>query len=379
MTTARSILHVTTASGPIAGAERVLLDLASVAQDHAWEFGVVTVEPWGPLNDALEEKGVLAYSLGTTKSYQAPVAIAKLRSIVKGFNPDVVHTHLFHASALAAAATIGLSPVLVQTRHYEGHTNRFEGRIHQSLDRRIAKRSARLAAVSEPVRDYLVLQEGVDDDLVDVVHNGVDWDALAAVDPEPARRVFDDIGVGDGPLIGCAATYHPCKGHVYLLDAFQAVSERFPDAKLILMGRGTDSPELAAKIAERGIEPNVHCLGFRPDGRHVMAVLDVYTQPSIEEAFGLAVIEAMAMGHPVVVSEVGGMARTVEDGISGFHVKPGDPESLADQLISTLEDPTRSQRVGKNAQRRVKEHFSVGAMAEAYDRFYDRAVEPETR
>jgi glycosyltransferase involved in cell wall biosynthesis len=106
-----------------------------------------------------------------------------------------------------------------------------------------------------------------------------------------------------------------------------------------------------------------------------MAGLDVYVQPSVEEGFGLALVEAMAMRLPVVATAVGGMLATVEPDRSGLRVPPADPAALADAIVALLEDPARAAALGKEASERVRANYSITRMMTEYDRVYRAALE----
>lgn len=370
MTETLKICHVTTASEPIAGAERVLVDLARKSA-VGWDLCFVTVEPSGELNEALAELGWPARSLGATHPIQVPAALSRLRGIFREIEPDIIHAHLHHASALCAL-TRGGTP-LVQTRHYSDHMYRYEGPLARGLDLLAARRARRIAAVSRAVRDHLVDVENLPRQQIEVIPNGVDCETLARADTDTGGAILEDYGV-QGPVVGCAATFHPRKGHVHLLDAWQDVIKGHPDAHLLLMGKRTDHPDLAKMVERRGLADSVHPVGFHPEGRAIMAAFDVYVQPSIEEGFGLAVIEAMAMGQPVVASKVGGMKETVVDGETGLHVPPGESNPLADSLILLLDDEEWARELGRTGQKRARSQYSSRRMVSDYDRFYAKAT-----
>jgi glycosyltransferase involved in cell wall biosynthesis len=129
---------------------------------------------------------------------------------------------------------------------------------------------------------------------------------------------------------------------------------------LLLIGKGMDAPELEEAIAASPARDRIHRLGFRQDAPALMAACDATVLPSLKrEGLPKTVIESMAYGVPVVVTDSGGSAELVEDGVSGFVVPPGDAVALADRLKVLADDRMRAHRMGEAAQVRIREHFHV--------------------
>jgi glycosyltransferase involved in cell wall biosynthesis len=152
------------------------------------------------------------------------------------------------------------------------------------------------------------------------------------------------------------------------------VHAEHPEARLVLLGMGKREQATRDEVRRLGLENHVHFLGHREDVHPLLAGLDVYVQPSIQEGFGLAVIEAMAMKRPVVVSAVGGMLQTVEPNRSGLQVPPAEPTALANAILSLVNDPARARLLGERASERVKESYSLSRMLREYDAVYRRTL-----
>lgn len=232
----------------------------------------------------------------------------------------------------------------------------------------------RIIAVSQAARFQLVTCEGVKAQRVRVIENGVDIERIDGIDVVAGRRVIADLALGKGPFVGCAARYDLPKGHIVLLEAFASVARAVPNARLLLLGQGPGEREVRARIRGLGLTQHVAVLGHHPLGHAVMAAMDVYVQPSIEEGFGLAVIEAMAMRRPVVVTDVGGMRETVEDGVSGIRVPPSDSAALAAALIRVLRDTSLAARFAEAGCARVTDRYSITRMLAEYDACYRNAM-----
>ena len=364
------ILHLTTDGSTVAGAERVLLALGSAADRARWSLGFATVGPAGTVNELLAATGWPADSLGYRHATDGPAAVVRLARLVLAHRTDVLHAHLPRAVAFGALVAPVLGVPLVQTRHYSDYLHRFGTPAQRRVDRWAAARCAGIAGVSEAAREHLVQVERIPAVRVVVIENGVDWAGLSRIDPGPGRATLAALGVPAGPLVCCAASLHPRKGLHHLVDAFAPVVARVPAARLVLLGSGGERDALRERIRGRGLDDHVRLLGQRVDAHALIAACDVYVQPSVEEGFGLAVLEAMAMRRPVVVSDVGGMQITVENGVSGVRVPPGNPGRLAEALAGLLLDRAEAARLGGAASARVRDHYSVERQVAAYDRWY---------
>jgi len=216
-----------------------------------------------------------------------------------------------------------------------------------------------------------------------VVYPGIDLTRQAAVDRHAARA---RIGLaGPGPLLGVAAQITPWKGQAIAIRALRGVRQRLPGAQLALVGepkfvaratRYDNSAylgELRSLVAALGLESAVHFLGQRDDMPTVMAAIDVLLVPSIEEPFGLVVVEAMAAGTPVVATTDGGPAEIIRDGIDGRLVPPRDAERWASTVCDVLLDPTARARLTEAGHDRAR-RFSAERYATEVVAGYERAL-----
>ncbi|MGE5465912.1 MAG: glycosyltransferase family 4 protein [Ignavibacteria bacterium] len=204
---------------------------------------------------------------------------------------------------------------------------------------------------------------------IEVVHNGVDADAFAprgfaAAGVETRRR----HGIADGDfVVGMVAVMRPEKNHAQLIDAVAALRRQGLPARALLIGDGPLRAEIDAHARGRGVAPFVTVTGFQEDVRPYVAACDAVALCSVTEAFSLAAVEAMAMGKPVVHSDVGGAREMITDGHDGYLFPVGDTEALQSCLVR-LADPARARPMGANARRAAEARFSEAAMVDRYER-----------
>ena len=351
----------------VGGAERHVVDLAAALSLRAHEVKVACSVP-GDLSGLLEEANVPVLPLLdqlVKRRVSAPYARG-LRRLVKEERFDLVHAHIYASAAAAAIATVGTGVPLVVTEHTEAG---WRGRRARLVSRWFCRRVSRVIAVSGAVRRRLVQQDDVPPEKIAVIPNAVP----ASPEKGPGAPPLQDE-LRDGPLVGVLARLQPEKGVATFLKAAARVAEDAPRARFLVAGDGPLRAELQALVVRLGLEENVRLLGFRPDPRALIGLLDVLVVPSHTEGAPLVVLEAMASGVPVVASAVGGIPDQVRNGVDGLLVPPSDPASLGDAVLELLEDPGLASRMGAAGHRKSATEFSHAKMVERVTEVYRTAL-----
>jgi glycosyltransferase involved in cell wall biosynthesis len=202
------------------------------------------------------------------------------------------------------------------------------------------------------------------EDKVLFIHNGIRLDGISAV-PSPG-------GKASGRYVLSVSAYKPQKGLDVLIRAMKKVVRHDPELKLLLIGEGSLRSELETLAAELGLSANIEFHGRKTESEvlELLRGCETFVLPSRFETFGIAILEAMACGRPVVVSNTGGMPEIVRNGRNGFIVEPEDASALANVLISLSDDPVLRRRIGEAAFEDVRRRFHVDAMGESYERVF---------
>ena len=268
------------------------------------------------------------------------------------------------------AAALMQVPIVID--HWHGFT-RFNAK-RRLICRFLGRFTDLSIAVSQGVRDYLVRQGGLNPAKVRVVANGVDIAAIDAARSGPLVR--RELGLPEGlPVIGLVGRLdHWGKGHKELFTAMAQLKERHPVHALIV-GGGRRIDEVKALAASLGLAGQVHFLGPRRDVPDLLNAMDIFVLPSYSEGVSLALLEAMAAGLPVIVSRVGGLPEVVTDGENGLLIPPRDAESLAGALERLLADPDFAKKLGQNARKHVREHYSLERLGREINEIYEELVE----
>jgi glycosyltransferase involved in cell wall biosynthesis len=211
--------------------------------------------------------------------------------------------------------------------------------------------------------------EGISPSKIRVTYPGVNITQLVSKISDPEGINFrQDLGLSSQHLlIGSVAHLLPKKGHAVLLEAMVSVRSQVPSARLIVAGRGRESERLRQLTEQLGLNDVVQFLGYRNDIPNLMNACDIMVQPSLEEAFGVSLVEAMAIGRPIVGSNVGGIPEVVENGVTGFLVTPGVADLLAKSLVDLLRNPTLRKDMGVAGQARAKKLFTIEKHAADYE------------
>ncbi|HET6515291.1 MAG TPA: glycosyltransferase family 4 protein [Thermodesulfovibrionales bacterium] len=226
----------------------------------------------------------------------------------------------------------------------------------------------RIIAVSSSVRDVLT-GCGVSPEKVEVIHNSV---LLRKLDPQTVDRrgAREELSIDEADMvIGAVGALHKGKGVYELLNAVKKLSQDRHNLKLLFVGDGPERNRLEEEARHLSLLDRVIFTGIRRDIERMYAAMDIFALPSsCDEAFGMVIIEAMAMGRPVIGTKVGGIPDIITDGSNGLLVPPGNEDALAAALSRYLDDGRFRDQMAYGGRRIVEERFSDRIMAERFDR-----------
>jgi glycosyltransferase involved in cell wall biosynthesis len=277
---------------------------------------------------------------------------------------DLVHAHDYKADVYGYLAARWTGRPVFATCHLWFGTTRVE-RIYAGVDRFVLRHFDGVIGVSPPIGTTLE-KSHVAQRKVAVIANGIDFSSFLRVGEEPASREFgNDLTIG---IVGRLAAQ---KGHRFLFAAARGILEKFPGARFVVIGEGSDRKELESLTQELGIASNVYFAGYRDDMASAYANLDLMVMPSLDEGLPITLLEAMAAKRAVIASAVGAVPEVIEHNRSGWLVKPGDSGELEQSILKFLDDVSLRQRIGENARLAVS-RFSSERMARNYLEFYQR-------
>jgi glycosyltransferase involved in cell wall biosynthesis len=318
---------------------------------------------------------------GTTISH-----VRELRRIIRTEAPDLIHTTIFAANVVGRLASVGLPPVvltsLVNTpytpiRLQDPQVRRLSLAAVRTLDMVTARTlTDHFHAISFAVADWAVEEMGLAPSRITVIERGRDPGRLGT--PGPARRANARRRVGlsevDEVVIAVGRQEFQ-KGHRYLIEAIAGLKAQRPRLVLLIAGReGSSSSELKRLASRPELQESVRFLGHRDDVPDLLAAADVFAFPSLFEGLGCALLEAMALGLPIVASDIPAIREVVEEGRNADLVPPGSADAIASALDRLLDDPERRQRYGARGRIIFSERFTLQRSTARMIALYARLV-----
>jgi glycosyltransferase involved in cell wall biosynthesis len=354
----------------IGGAETDLLAILK-GLDRTRLHPSVACPPTGAFIERIKEMAIPIFPLSFPSwrklkdSWRIPFAVLSLASLLKREKFDLVHVNDYWWAPIAwlACRTRGI-PSLVHVRQ----------QIHPSKVKQYwLTKPDRVLAISQEIRQAII-DGGGPLNRVQVVYSGIDFSSIT---PTTGGEIRTRYGLQSGqPLIGAVANLFPRKGYEYLVKALAEIRMVIPDIHCLILGEGDHAyhQNLLHLITMLDLNSAVTFAGFQPDVLAHMVDFDVVVLPSIMEGFGMVLLEAMAMGKPIVASKVGGIPEAVEDGVTGVLIPPAHSGKLAEVLVFLLKNGSLRRSMGEAGRKRVATMFSLEKTIQELERVYDQVL-----
>jgi len=347
------VLHVHRIGG-IGGSERHLLTLLPALAERGVDVRFLglddTTRAPGPFYEALSVR----YARVPAPRDVDPRLAWSLRAETQ--DADIVHTHLVHADVYGALG----AKRLVSTKHND---DPFRAGAFRFVERALARRAAKVIAITKALARFQVERVGLPADKVEVIHYGLD-DLPAAWGGNPA----DDVRA-EARVLLAVCRLEPQKGLDIAVRALPDIRTRHPTAELVVLGEGPQRSDLEQLAASLNVP--IHLLGRVPDVAAWLRRADLLVHPARWEGFGLALLEAMLASKPVVATNVSSIPEIVVDGQTGLLVPRDDARALATAVTRLLDDPGN---YGDQGRRRAQSQFSVSRMADRTVALYETAL-----
>jgi glycosyltransferase involved in cell wall biosynthesis len=320
---------------------------------------IVACSPRGHVRENAEAAALAVADLEVVNAGDL-VSICKLRGIIRRENIGILIANSGKEYWPAAVAAKLLGRKIVFVRHQTDpirKTTRWLINNHVDM----------VVAVSGAVRKAL-LESGIAEKKTKVIHNGVSLNRFdpSRIDRDAVRRELE-IGTDD-VVIGTVGKLHRGKGVYELLRAGAAIAEKRP-VTLLFVGDGPEREGIRREAERLGISKRVIVTGIRRDVERMYAALDVFVLPSVcDEAFGMVIIEAMAMAKPVVGTDVGGIPELISTGENGLLVPPGDITALREAIGTCLDNPAFAERIAMGGRRTAETAFSEETLGARFEK-----------
>jgi len=309
-------------------------------------------------------------------------ALRALARIVRGFQPDIVHTHTAKAGTLGRLAALAAGrgdrrPIVIHTYHghvLSGYFSPAKTSVFRGIERALARISDRLVGVSQATVDELVAMRIAPADRFRVVPIGLDLDPFLAVGRTGDGALRAELGARPDELLALfVGRLAPIKRVDVLLEAVAHARRAGAPVQLAVAGDGDLRPALEARARELGLTDAVTFLGFRRDLPELSAASDVAVLSSDNEGTPVSLIEAAAAGLPSIATAVGGVADIVVPG-TGHLVAPGDAVALGQRLADAARDPEALRQMGATARGHVRDAYGAERLLRDVAGLYDELL-----
>lgn len=383
----REILFVI-GSLEIGGAERHLSLIASRLKRRGWRPTIFCFDWRGAQAGALIEQGIevigpadpVARRPGRRLRMGLRLAGAGVRLLTRLIRrpPAVVHFFLPLSYVLGGPlAILARAPIRVMSRR---SLNLYQHKhaIGRRVERRLHRHMTAILGNSRRVVAELVDDEGCDPRKVGIIYNGVEVSRFASA--APANWTRKAGGDGEAALVLITvANLIPYKGHADLFAALAIAAGRLPKPwRLLCVGRDDGYGQtLQDEVRRLGIEENVRFLGQQGAIASLLKAADIGLLCSHQEGFSNAILEGMAAGLPMIVTDVGGNSEAIDDSLTGLLVPPRDPVALSNALLKLAQDPAARRRLGEAAQARAESEFDIDRCVDRYHQLYRGLIEDD--
>ncbi len=365
------ILHINTERTWRGGEQQTLYLLSSLIDRRISCHLVCQAE--SPMAQKALEAGVEVFPIAMRGEVDLPASL-RIRKLITRHGYDIVHSHTSHAHTLAFFASLGCRTCRLVTRRVDFSI--FRNRFLPINGIKYRFMADYYIAISHQIKQVMV-NDGIAAERIFVAHSGIDLQRFARVagnhlvdefNLKPAERVVINVAHLAGH-----------KGQKYLVGAIPHVLAAIPNVRFFIIGKGELMSELQALSVSLGIGHALTFTGFRNDVGAFYKIADLFVMSSVQEGLGTAILDALALGIPVVAANAGGIPEVIKDGETGRLVEAANPQALAKGIIEMLSNVDQARAMARRGQDNVKAEFSIDAMVENNLAVYNRLLTSDSR
>ena len=360
-----TILHTESSTGWAGQEMRIILEAREMKK--LGHHIIIAAQPGSGIIPAIEREGFDKEILSMKKK-DFITSIIQFVTIISKHNVDIVNTHSSWDSWIAsiAARISSRKPIIIRTRHLSTPVSKglLSRMVYQYLPHLVI-------TTGNSIREALININRFPHDKIVSIPTGVDLDVFC---PRPVNNELrSKFGIPkEGKAIGTIAALRSWKGHDYLLEAAKILIEKRKDTKFVIAGNGPRYNHLVEKAKSMGITNHVLFLGYRDDIPDILSMLDVVVLPSYaNEGVPQSILQAMAMGKPVVASSAGSIPEVVHNKETGILVEPKNANALAEGIVSMLDNHDFARTVAANARKLIETQYSLRHMVSRIEEIYN--------
>lgn len=361
-----NIMHLTFDMG-IGGTEQVIRQLILGTDKDKFNQQICCIESGiGALGLQLQSSGIVVQALARKPGFDWSL-ITKLRQILRQLNIDILHCHQYTPWVYGWAAALGTKTKVVFTEHGRFFPDRYRWKAW-FVNKIMAATTYKITAISAATKTALTQYEFIPAKRIQVIYNGIE--AISATE-ETKQSVKTALGINaDTRVIGTVARLDPIKNQAMMLRAFAQLTQEEEFLTLLVVGDGPERTALLKLAKELNITSRVIFAGFQNPATGYMAIMDIFLLPSLSEGTSMTLLEAMSLGIPCIVSDVGGNAEVVAANKSGIVLAENSELALVSAIRYYLENNDARKQAAEYAKNRFESHFSASKMVESFTKIY---------
>jgi len=362
-----NILHIMSRL-PVGGVENQLSMILRKYDKIKFCPFVCSLSDKGEIGKEIEDYGIEVIPLNKLKHRFDWSIVKDIYKLIKTRNVKIVRTHQYHANLYGRlAAWLAKVPCIVASVH---NVYTIDRKFHRRLiNNFLARCTDTVVAVSEAVKKDVLTYDGLSEDRLRVIYNGIDTDRFLNLNGSLIRS---KLGISSGaPVVGTVGRLTLQKGQKYLIDAVSALREKIPQILLLIVGDGPMRGEIENHIRALGVDKNTILLGTRRDIPQLLSAMDIFVLPSIWEGLGTALIEAMAAGKAIIATDIPPVREIINTEKIGILVPVRNSAAIASSIELLLGNKSFAGTLGNNAQERAYSDFNITTTVDKYTNLYE--------
>jgi len=306
------------------------------------------------------------------------MAFWRIYEFIKKGKFDIVHTHSSKAGMLGRwAAKLAGVKIIIHTPHghiFYGYFRWFKTKVFICLEKITSLITDRIVTLTQRGKEEHIKYRIAKPGKFIPIYSGIEMEKFTNCRVNTAKeRQRWNIPLS-APVIGTVTRLEPIKGSQYFISSLSDVVKIFPDLTAIIIGDGSRRKELEDDVKKLGLSENVIFMGLHKDIRPILSTFDIFVLPSLNEGMGRCLLEAQALGVPVVATKVGGVPDIVRNNVTGILVPPRNSQALSEAVIKLLKDKPLRKNMSKQGKKWVDKKFSVEVMVEKLSDLYQELI-----
>lgn len=348
----------------LGGAEKLVLDICRNLDKEQFDISVCSVVGGGPLENEFRKLN-LPVKIFEKKTKLGLGVLWQLIGYLRKEKPQIVHTHIFGGDTWGRlAAIITRVPFIISTEH---SINLDENILKKIVKLILSWFSDKIIAVSHSVKEHSIKVEKISSKKIKVIYNGINTQKFIF-------KGYQQIDLDKKINAVIVARLEPVKGHQYFFKAMPLILEKYPNFILNIVGAGSLEEKLKEQVKELKIENNVKFLGMKLNPEEILKQMDLFILPSQWEGLGVVLLEAQAIGLPVLTSDIPGTREVVEDKETGLLFDYENPTSIFRSVEVLFTHPELHEKIITNAHNQVENRFTINKMVNNYQQLYLRLI-----